>query len=222
MSGYLKKIITVITDLVYPRRCPYCHDIIESYEYACKKCLSIIPSDGIHQGVGLGYRCVSALPYKEKYRRAMLNFKFKDKTQYSKEFAVPIAEEIRKSYPDMVFDCITYVPMHIKALKNRGYNQSELLANDVAQLLKIPCVNTLNKVKETVPQHSIKKARERRTNLRGAFKVVDKNYLKGKTILLLDDIVTTGSTLGECCKMLQRAKPSLICCVTLLSCGNLY
>lgn len=222
MSDYIKNFLTTIIDLVFPRRCPYCHDVIESYEHACKKCLSKMPADGIHQGVGLGYRCASCLPYTDSYRKAVLDFKFRDKTQYSKEFSALIANEVRKSYPDMVFDCITYVPMHKSSLKERGYNQCELLANDVAKILKIPCVNTLNKVKKTIPQHSIKKARERKANLRGAFKVVDKKYLKGKTILLLDDMVTTGTTLGECSKTLQRAKPSLICCVTLLSSAKLY
>lgn len=221
MSGNIKKFITTITDLVFPRRCPYCSTVIESNEHACKKCLEKMPVDGIYQGVGLGYRCVSALPYKGKYRHAVLKFKFKNKTQYSKEFAVLIADEVRKSYPDMVFDCITYVPMHKDALKKRGYNQSELLAKDVSHLLQIPCTVTLDKIKKTKPQHKLS-GKKRKTNLRGAFKAVDKQYINGKTILLLDDIVTTGSTLAECCKTLQKAKPSLICCVTLLSSGNLY
>lgn len=222
MLRYIKKICGFFIDLVYPRRCPYCRAVIESYEHACKNCIDEMPSDGIHQGVGLGYRCVSALPYDGKYRTAMLSFKFDNKLQYSKQFAVLITNEVLKSYPDMVFDYITYVPMHKKAEASRGYNQCELLAKDVADILKLPCVGVLNKIRETEPQHKTKSRAERKTNLRGAFKVIDKATVTGRSILLLDDIVTTGATLGECAKTLQKSKPALICCVTLLSCGNLY
>lgn len=207
--------------LLYPVRCPYCNKLIERHEYACKDCLRDIPENGIEQGVLGGYRCCSPLPYTGNFKKAMLRFKLGGKRRYAKRFAPLLYKQIKESYEDTVFDYITFVPMHKVNLRQRGFNQSELLALELSNLMKIPYFKVIEKDKITHSQHGLK-LNQRRTNLKGAFKVIDKQKIEGRSILLLDDIITTGSTLGECAKTLQKAKPSYICCVTLLSVANLY
>lgn len=200
--------------LVYPDKCPFCNKLIDNGEYACKECIDEMPQDGIIQGVQGGYRCVSTLVHTDKYRNALLNFKFNSKTQYASQFAAVMYNEIKRSYPDMIFDVITYVPMHKYAQFIRGYNQCELLAKHLSQNMNIPCKALLIKVKRTKPQHKLK-SKQRATNLKGAFRIIDKKDVKNKNILLIDDIITTGATLAECTKTLNKAKPMNIYCLTL-------
>lgn len=203
-----------------PEHCPFCTTVIEHDELCCKSCLKSTPANGILQGVTGGYRCTSVHLYKGKLKRGMLRFKFKRKTQYSEQLAFFLYQNIERNYPDMVFDYITYVPMHEKSQRKRGFNQCELLAKDLSKLMQIPCRTSLAKTKNTTPQHKLSR-KKRRTNLKGAFKVIDKKAVCGKSILIIDDIVTTGSTLGECAKTLQKCKPAHICCATVLASGRI-
>ena len=215
------KFFNSIINLLMPKRCPFCTNVIEEDQLCCNDCLKALPTHGIMHGVAGGYKCSSVNLYKGKLKCGVLRFKFKRKTQYSKQLAYFLHKSIEHNYPDMVFDYITYVPMHEKSEHKRGFNQCELLAKDLSELLKIPYCATLTKIKETTPQHKLS-CRKRRTNLRGAFKVIDKKMVLGKSILIIDDIVTTGSTLGECAKTLQRCKPNHICCATVLTRSRLY
>ena len=131
------------------------------------------------------------------------------------------AKDIENAYCGDEFDFITAVPMHKKDLKKRGYNQSALLAKELGKRLDLPYRETIDKIKQTKKQHNLK-YNERKTNLNGAFKVIDKDAVKGKRILIIDDIITSGYTLGNCCKVLSRAKPALICCATIASAQNKY
>lgn len=217
----LNNLLKKISILLMPQRCPFCCRVIEQDQTTCKRCEKDIPVHAVFQGVKGSYKCSSAFLYSGKFKRAVINFKFNHKKQYSPQLAFFLSKCIEQNYPDMVFDCITYVPMHNIAEKKRGYNQCELLAKDLSKLMNLPCHQMLIKTKATKPQHSLN-AKLRSTNLNGAFKVSDKKLVKGKSILLIDDIVTTGSTLGECAKTLQKAKPSQICCATVLASANLY
>ncbi len=224
MSNIIKKyksLYSKFISVLYSNRCPFCKHAISSLDYACKKCKKDIPVHGYFQGINGGFTCCSPLIYRGKFKRAVLAFKFKKKTQYSPLFSQLVYEQIQKSYPDFIFDCITYIPMHEKDEQKRGYNQSQLLAKDLSSLMGIPCVSTLTKIKRTKPQHKLS-AKERQKNLKGAFKVADKKSVKGNHILLIDDIVTTGTTLFECSKALEKAKPAQICCATVLSTAHLY
>ncbi len=220
MTNKLKEVLKVLSTLLYPKRCPFCRKIIENNEYACKECIDNMPQFSIIRGIHGGHRCVSSLPYVDNYKKALLAFKFRDKIRYSKQFAQIMLQEVNRSYEDMVFDCVTYVPMHEKDEKKRGYNQCELLSKELSALLKTPYIGTLEKIKRTKPQHKLPVSK-RLKNLKGAFRIVDKNSVKGKTVLLIDDVITTGSTLNECVKVLEKAQPQIVCCITLFSAQNM-
>ncbi|MBQ2971091.1 MAG: ComF family protein [Ruminococcus sp.] len=216
-----RKIKDKFTSFLFSNRCPYCSKVIENYELCCQKCEKALPKHGVCQGVTGGYRSTAPLIYRGRYRRALINFKFHNRQHYSKAFAKLMAKDIKCSYPDMVFDFITYVPMHKKPLKKRGFNQSELLAKELSQELHLPYICTLDKIKNTKPQHTLN-GRKRLENLKGAFRVIDKNTVRNRSVLLIDDVITTGTTLGECSKTLNKAKPSHICCAALLTTAHLY
>lgn len=219
MFSKIKHILSSSTKVVYPDKCPFCNELIDNNQYACDNCKKDIPTHGELRGVHGGYRCVSTLVHSDKHRYALLQFKFNGKTQFAKQFAMIMYEEVKRSYPDMVFDVITYVPMHKVSELFRGYNQCELLAKHLSSLMNTPYKKLIEKKKYTRPQHKLR-VKDRTTNLKGAFKVIDKNEIKGKTILIIDDIVTTGSTLAECTKTLEKAKPINIYCLTISRAQN--
>ena len=101
-------------------------------------------------------------------------------------------------------DFILYVPLHRKKLQIRGFDQAFLIAKEISKLSNIPLkVDLLFKKKETPPQAALKK-QIRIKNLKGAFDVRDSSSLKGKNILLVDDVITTGVTVNECSKVLKQ------------------
>ncbi len=201
--------------LVYPEKCPYCGDIIKSEAIACSKCMEKIDTlqKPIFRGAG-GYRCVASFLYDGSVRRMILGVKYAGKIQYLAQVAEIMAKDIRTAYDGIDFDLITYVPMFKADQKQRRYNQAKLLAIQLSKRLGIPCEETLLKIKRTQKQQRLK-YQQRKTNLSGAFKVRDKELIKGKKILIVDDIVTTGITLGTCCRTLSRSKPLLLCCAAI-------
>ena len=98
--------------------------------------------------------------------------------------------------------------MSKKRRRVRGYDQSELLARVIAKKLSLPLVPALQKHAERGPQSQLKDAAQRRSNASGAFSVLPGADVSGKTLLLIDDIVTTGATLAECSRVLRTAGAS--------------
>jgi len=201
----------------YPEHCPFCSAHIEAEEIACKACMERLKEKqrpilrGAH-----GYRCVSSFFYDGTVRRMLIRIKFYARTQHIRQVAAILYKDIAAYYRDIPFDLITYVPMHLKDKKQRGYNQCELLAKELGKLSGLPVVTTLEKTKRTKKQHHLSYA-ERKTNLRGAFRLINKDALQDKSILIVDDIITSGYTLGTCAKELNKAHPQMICCATIAS-----
>jgi len=105
------------------------------------------------------------------------------------------------------------VPLHKKRLKWRGFNQSELLAQVISQELNIPVINNiLIRNKHTLPQVKLENSKQRKENIEQAFQINPnfKNNLENKTLILIDDVSTTGATLKECTKALKSLKPKKI------------
>ena len=126
-----------------------------------------------------------------------------------------MAETVRQRYGDKKFDYIVPVPMTKKSVRRRGYNQVEILAEGLAELLGAEFRNDiLFKIYETEKQHGISYIL-RKGNLTGVFDVPEPEKVRGKSVLLCDDISTSGETFNECAKMLWLADASEICCISL-------
>lgn len=142
---------------------------------------------------------------------ARLKFGGRDFMAY--HFAKDMAKEVEKDFGDIKFDYITFVPITSFQWRHRDYNQSELLATELSKQLKIPVRNVLEKLFDNNVQHESSQNR-RKGNVLGVYDVRESESVKGKTILLVDDIKTTGSTLNECAKIMKIRGAEKVYCVT--------
>ena len=176
--------------------CENCGRPLET-EKLCKTCL------------GKGYlfqRGYSVFQYKHM-RFAIRHFKFLGNKIDAKPLGAWMNEFIDKNYTGLWehIDLLVPVPVHKKRLKARGFNQAELLAKEIESHTHIPCaVDNLLRVKETLPQNQLNE-QQRFENCRNAFSVADEQQFAGKTVMLIDDIFTTGTTLNACASVLIGA-----------------
>ena len=146
----------------------------------------------------------SAFIYDENSKNLIIDFKFYDKTASAEVLAnilYAAGKDIWAENPDYLIP----VPMHRKRLLKRRYNQAALLCKYLSRKSLVSTdYFSLVRIKNTVPQVSLSGAK-RRNNLKKAFAVKNPEKLKGKSVVLIDDVKTTGSTLRECAKVLQKA-----------------
>ncbi len=147
-------------------------------------------------------------------RKGIHAFKFRKSLRNNEAYAEEMAKTVSEKFGDITFDFITEVPMTRKSIRQRGYNQCFWLAKGLSEKLGIEHKpDTLVKLYETGKQHVIS-FYLRKGNLTGVFDVGNPDEIEGKTILLCDDISTSGETLNECAKMLWLYGAKEIYCVT--------
>ena len=155
----------------------------------------------------------SAFIYDDVSKNMLLALKFMDKTSFAPtiaKFMVQAGTDILKENPDLIIP----VPLHYMRLIKRKYNQSALLANEISKLTGIKTdLFSLKRCKNTIPQVKFT-GKERVKNVRGAFVVKNPENIKGKSIVLIDDVMTTGSTLKECAIALKKAGAKKIYALT--------
>jgi competence protein ComFC len=151
-------------------------------------------------------------------RHAIHQFKYRDRPQLAVPLGHLLAAFARQNAPalnGLRFDALLAVPMHPVRQRLRGYNQSVRLAQVVGNELGLPLsTEALVRIRPTRPQVGLS-AEARRTNLRGAFAVEQAESVAGKTLLLIDDVVTSGSSLYECSVTLKAAGASAVYALTL-------
>ena len=148
-------------------------------------------------------------------RTTLLISKFKNGAAYLKDYFADLISEKIVRLPKI--DWIVYVPMTEKAIKKRGYNQAELLAKALSEKSDIPLLlDAVIKIKDTHEQKSLSR-KERMKNLSGCFKVEKRAEIKGKKVLLIDDILTTGATSDSIGKKLLDAGASYVYLATVAS-----
>lgn len=206
-----------VTSLFFPNRCYMCGDVIDWQQHICRRCYDKVPyilppicarcgrskSDCVCHGHKRSYeRCISPLYYDDELKTAIYQLKTYGYRQVVDSLAMEMAEVIRREYGGVMFDAIVPIPLHKSTLSARGFNQSDLLARSLSTYVHSPVRPVLKKLYATKPQKTLT-MQQRSGNLLGAFDVIEGESIDGATVLLVDDIVTTGSTLDECAKMLK-------------------
>ena len=146
------------------------------------------------------------LPYEGEFRHTLYRLKFQEEWGLAKSLGQLMAQTVPEG--EAPFDGVVWVPMSSKKLRQRGYNQSELLAWALANELGLPAWELLSQVRETQTQHTLTRV-QRADNVRDAYRA-GKAAL-GKRLLLVDDIVTTGATLRACSLALYQAGARQVC-----------
>lgn len=207
-----------VLDLLFPPRCPFCQNILEQpQELLCPSCQPKLPwltGQAAQRKVDFSAGCLSPLRYRESVRDAVHRYKFSGRRGYGQPFGMLMAQCAKDHWSELP-DLVTWVPLSAKRLRKRGYDQSELLARKVGEVLKLPVQPTLVKVRHTDPQSRLEEESARRANALGAYSVRTDWDGAGKRILLVDDVVTSGATLSECARVLLSSGAEEIYCLTL-------
>ncbi len=205
-------------DLLFPPRCAFCRKLIQSGESGiCNDCQIKLPwivGQEAEQKFEFVSLCVSPLWYRDNVRESVHRYKFDGCSGYAKTYGKLVAQCVSDHLLDR-FDVISWVPLSAKRLRKRGYDQAKLLAVEVARNLDCVAVETLRKVRNTDAQSSINDDSARRANILGAYEVPDPEFVAGKRILLIDDVVTTGATLSECARVLRTFGAKEVVCASL-------
>jgi len=160
-------------------------------------------------------RARSAFVYKDSVKKLITSLKYDGKKYLAEVFAERLAPLYFAAFFNS--DVIVYPPMSRERLKERGYNHAELLAKSLSELIKVPVADgVFEKVKETARQATLD-SKERRENLKGSFKVAEKESVNGKRVLLVDDVMTTGATVEILSALLIKAGASVVDVLTVAS-----
>ena len=211
------KFFDYILSLIYPPKCVFCGTVIDKSDICeeCEKTLPYTKGDSIYQKFPFVDKCISPLYYKDYVRRAVLRFKFAGCSCYSRRLGGIMSECAENNLDCGSIDMISCIPLSRKRMHDRGYNQAELLAKEISKKIGVEYLPTLKKIRHNTAQSTIKDSKQRAANVIGAYRVIDAEEVKGKYILLVDDVVTTGSTVSECARILKKSGAKAVYCVTL-------
>ena len=209
----LNKITDNLLGVFFPRKCPFCGKLTGK-RLLCETCGAALPRcEEVRQGADFG-RCTAPLYYEGPVRDAILAFKFKAKLGGLDAFGRLMAQTAAERYSGE-FDAITWVPVSKKRLKKRGFDQARYLTASMCVDWHVAPLETLRKMTDNPPQSGLEDAAARRANVLGVYEAVSPEQFAGKRLLLVDDICTTGSTLGECARVLKAAGAAEVLCLTL-------
>lgn len=202
-----------LIDLIYPPACGICGKL--NNDFLCKKCEKLLDKQAEFKIINnLDEKKSSKLLYIFKYqgiiRKMILDYKFDEKSYLYKTFTTFLLKNQKFFKILKTYDTIVPVPISDKRKKERGYNQSLLLARQIGKEVGVPVRSgALCKTKNIIAQSKLNK-QQRQENVLGAYILKRAKGLENAKVLLLDDIYTTGSTLKECAKTLEKAKPKKI------------
>ncbi|MBW2610187.1 MAG: ComF family protein [Deltaproteobacteria bacterium] len=239
-----QKVFSSFIDIIYPPRCHICQSFLaDDYNNngtrpICQDCLNNFsgiespfcpvcgtPFESMEEEDHLCEACLRKRPfydiiaapylYEGGIMEAIHLLKYAGKTHLVESLG-PLLASFALEKLDMTDGCLIMpVPLHPKRLRERGFNQSLLLARVLATLLDVELdFLSLRRIRYTQPQTGLK-TDERRKNVSRAFELTEKIKWKGKTVILVDDVATTGNTLNECARVLKRAGCAKVFCLVL-------
>ncbi|MDP8212994.1 MAG: ComF family protein [Candidatus Zapsychrus exili] len=237
----IKDLLKGLTSLVYPPNCLICKQYISTQSFGgmlcthCKNSVKFnIPTFCLKCSRYLGKKikyplckeCRQKKPYfdfvwgcclyEDPIKKLIHKFKYNQRTVLRYLFFELILSFISKYNLDIAqFDTIVPVPLFSTRLRERGYNQSYLLANEISKHFNINISrNSLIKIKNTTPQ-ALLTEKERWTNTQGAFRIKSPDKFKGKAVLIIDDLLTTGATVSEIALTLKESGAQTVAALTL-------
>lgn len=214
---------------LFPERCPLCRELLPLDVSTCPGCRDTakrIPPDFCEHCGAEAAACqcsndsvkfshfTAVYIYSGLTRARIHKFKFDGDLRTGRSLGDEMSFRAAEVFYSAKFDIVTFVPMTRSAEKKRGYNQSEILARQLAKRFFIPCQELLVKVRETPSQHTLN-SKERQSNLENAFATAGNADIKGKTVVLCDDIKTTGTTLKKCESLLFDMGARDVYCISI-------
>lgn len=232
----LRHCIEGLTTLLYPQAlsCPLCREALPREGFLCEKCRLLLELWRAEPHCRLCGRSVdkagelcpdcrrqpplfvaarAAAPYDGVFRQAVHRLKFRGEQFLAGPLGKLMAQVVAAEPLYREVQLIVPVPLHPRRLKERGFNQSALLAQELGRQLGLPCREALRKQKDTLDQVGLRRG-ERLANLAGAFSVSQPALIRGKYVLLVDDIFTTGSTAVHCTEALLRGGAVRVAVIT--------
>lgn len=235
----VKQLLQVLLDVFLPPICHICHSFIPNAGtiHICTTCRDLLqlvssplcPICGIpFAGTGSDHHCGACLTHPPHFDSAQAHFlyegpirdlihffKYNRKTHLRSPLALLALEGASDFLADHQPHLIVPVPLHRSRLRQRGFNQAVLLGNVLSCKLRLPMLpDILIRTRPTEPQINLT-ATERKINVQGAFSVIRPAAVTGKRVLLLDDVMTTGSTMNECAKELKKAGADMVIAYTI-------
>ncbi len=235
LPSVLREMFETAIVFLYPAKCRVCDDSlgVASMPYICADCwqdirfleppwCDICGTPGVN---GLCDACATSPPrygqlrtvalYQTTLQQAIHLFKFEKKKVFAEHLIRLINVHIPVDCDVATYDFVLPIPIHKKRLRERGFNQATLLADGIAKAAGVPVLtNTLVRKRHTVAQSSLDRE-ARQQNIVGAFDVLDPDIIRGKRLLVIDDVFTTGATIREAVNELWTADPAEIDVLTL-------
>ena len=203
-----------LINIIFPQICSFCGNINE--KGLCNKCeikFKRLAENGIlnKKSENMNFEnLIYIFRYEGKIRNLIIDYKFNEKAYIYETFVNFILKQEKIFEKMKSYDTIIPVPISKQRKKERGYNQSLLIAKKISNSLNIKLeTRCLYKTKNIIAQSKLNKE-ERNLNIQNAYELKNEQIIKNKQILLVDDIYTTGNTVNECARMLQKAQPKKI------------
>ncbi len=236
-KNMLRKLVGKLLNTIFPKTCLICNKIINGGHFcvedwnklhflqkpACDICFQPFEFNVKSQTIcgkcsqkrPKYFKALAVLNYDESSKTLITKFKYFDQINLAKYFAELMFKQAKEILPNI--DFIVPIPLHKLRIINRKYNQSALLAKNIVTLSdKKALLDLLIRTKNNKPQ-ALLSQKARKKNVAGIFAVKKKYFeeIKGKNILLIDDVITTGATVESCCKVLEQHGVSKIYVLTL-------
>lgn len=217
------KLVTWALDLLFPPKCPFCGRVLEQPRaLLCPGCQPLLPwldhKDAVRK-VEFTSGCYSVLEYRDAVRTAIHRYKFTPIRARGGPLGKLMAQCVQ-DHPEIRADVIAWAPLSRKRLKERGFDQAQELARAIGREFGLPAQPLLVKTRDTVRQSDLLQNAQRKANVLGVYALRPGAAVRGCRILLVDDVVTSGSTLSACAKVLVEAGAEEVWCVTLAQAGK--
>ena len=210
--------MTTILDLLFPSKCAFCGNLLETPGDVCPDCeaaLPFRPAGEVLLTVGKNhYLCAVSAYYSRPVSTGIKALKFGKKSWRAKTFARYAAQAAEAALSGQ-FDAVTYVPVSWRRNFQRGFDQARLLAEAAARIWDAEAEPTLRKVRHNRAQSSITSRTQRAENVKDAYIVPRPDRVQGRRFLLIDDVCTTGSTISAAADALMAAGAASVVCATL-------